>query len=329
MGKVGKIIKTIFSTVGIIIFAAILVAANTLLPSYGRMLNELTGYRQKFNTPAEAKTLDLAYNKSNYSTVDELKAAEQAFNEKEVAEGAVLLKHVDGYMPYEEGTTFSLFSHSSVDYITGSLMGDFGGKSGSIKDALESRGFKVNETLWKFYEEGNGSSYKRGPGSINYGAAEDFSINEAPLSVIEAEAGLTDTFDQTTAVFVLSRVVGEGRDMPRSMYTHTDKVEDQQKSYLEPNSDELEIISYLNENFDDVILLVNTCGSMELGWVEDYPNIHNVIYTGLPGTNGLNGLADILAGNVNPSGHLVDTYAFDAFSSPATQNYGSYYYPED
>ena len=205
MGKIGKIIKTVFSSVGVVIFTAVLVAANTLMPTYGRMLNEITGYRQKYKTPAAAKELDLEYNKSNYSTVDELKAAEQAFNRTEVAEGAVLLKHVDGYMPYAPGTTFSLFSHSSVDYITGSLMGDFGGKSGSIKDALVDSGFKVNETLWTFYSEGNGSSYKRGPGSINYGAAENFAINEVPLSVIEKEDGLTGTFEGTTAVFVLSR----------------------------------------------------------------------------------------------------------------------------
>ncbi len=329
MGKIGKIIKTVFSSVGIVFFTAVLVAANTLMPTYGRMLNEITGYRQKYSTPSSAKDLDLEYNKSNYSTVDELKAAEEAFNRTEVAEGAVLLKHVDGYMPYAKGTTFSLFSHSSVDYITGSLMGDFGGKSGSIKDALIDNGFNVNEKLWNFYSEGNGSSYKRGPGSINYGAAEDFSINEVPLNVIEAEEGLINTFEGTTAIFVLSRVVGEGRDMPRSMYAHTDNPEDQIKSYLEPNSDELEIISYLNDNFDDVLLLVNTCGSMELGWVEDYPNIHNVIYTGLPGSNGLYGLADILLGEANPSGHLVDTYAYDAFSSPAIQNYGSYYYLDE
>ena len=325
-GKAVKVIKTFFSSLVIIIMLAILIAANTLLPTYGRMINELTGYRQSFNTKSAAKELDLEYNKSDYSSIEELNAAEKSFNEKEVAEGSVLLKHVDGYMPYAEGTTFSLFSHSSVDYITGSLMGDFGGKSGSLRDALVDRGFNVNDTLWDFYETGTGSSYKRGSGSINYGAAEDFAINEVPLNVITQEPGLTDTFKGTTAIFVLSRVVGEGRDMPRSMYSHTDNPEDQVKSYLEPNSDELAIISYLNENFDDVLLLVNTCGSMELGWVEDYPNIHNVIYTGLPGTNGLNGLADILAGNVNPSGHLVDTYAYDAFSSPAAQNYGSYYY---
>ena len=325
----GKMIGSLFTSLMAIVMAAVLVAANTILPSYGRMINEIIGYRQSWKTPEAAKTLDLEYSKSDYSTEEELIAAEKAFNEQEVAEGAVLLKHEDGYMPYAAGTTFSLFSHSSVDYITGSLMGSFGGNGGSIRTALEEKGFSVNETLWDFYEKGNGSSYTRGTGSIDYGGDEDFAINETPIEVITGESGLTDTFEGTTAVFVLSRVVGEGRDMPRSMYRHTEIAEDKVKSYLEPDSVELGVLTYLNENFDDIVLLVNTCGSMELGWVEAFENIHNVIYTGLPGTYGLNAIADIFAGNVNPSGHLVDTYAYDAFSSPAIQNYGSYYYLDE
>ena len=324
-----KVFKTVLSSIAVIILAVILVAANTLLPTYGRMVTELTGYRQKWNTPSEAKKLDLTYNKPVYSTTEEQHAAEIDFNKREAQEGTVLLKYTPGYMPYAQGTEFSIFSHSSVDYITGSLMGSFGGNSGSIKDALEEKGFKVNESLWNFYAEGNGSSYKRASGSISYGAAEDFRINECPIDVVTGEEGLAETFDGTTAVFVLSRVVGEGRDMPRSMYNHTDIEEDKVKSYLEPDSVELGILQYLNENFDDVVLLLNTCGSMELGWTEDFDNIHTILYTGLPGTYGLYGVADILAGNVNPSGHLVDTYAYDAFSSPAAQNYGSYYYTEN
>lgn len=326
---IGNILGRVFSCFGAILMIVLLIAANTALPTYGRMVTEITGYRQSWNTPKEALGLDLEYNKPIYETEDEQHNAEIEFNQLEEQEGAVLLKYTKGYMPYEKGTEFSLFSHSSVDYITGSLMGSFGGNGGSIKTALEDRGFEVNQTLWDFYESGNGSDYHRGAGSISYGADEDFAINETPIEVITSEQGLTDTFEGTTAIFVLSRVVGEGRDMPRSMYNHTDIPEDKVKSYLEPDSVELSVLSYLNDNFDDILLLVNTCGSMELGWVEDFPNIHTVIYTGLPGTYGLNGVADIIAGNVNPSGHLVDTYAYDAFSSPAVQNYGSYYYADE
>jgi len=318
----GHILHTTILSILAILMAAILVLANTLLPTYGRMLNEIIGYKQSWKTPAEGNNLDLEYSKADYSSADEIKAAQQKLNEQIVGEGTVMLKGDTEHLPYAAGTKFSLFSHSSVDYLVGGYMG-----SGvSLKSALESRGFTVNDALWNFYSTGNGKTYTRGTGSINFGAAEDFRLNECPIDVITGEAGLTDTFADTTAVFVLSRVVGEGRDMPRSMYNHTDILEDKPKSYLEPDSVELGIIDYLNKNFKDVVVLINSPSVMETGWVENYENIHTVLYTGLPGSYGLNAVADILAGNVNPSGHLVDTAAYDAFSSPAAQNYGSYYY---
>ena len=65
--------------------------------------------------------------------------------------------------------------------------------------------------------------------------------------------------------------------MPRSMYNHTDVEEDKTKTYLEPDSVELEILQYLNDNFDDVVLLLNSSAAVDLSWVEDYPSIHTVI----------------------------------------------------
>ena len=318
----GHILHTMFLSILAVLMAVVLILANTLLPTYGRMVTEVLGYKQAWKTPAEGNNLDLEYNKADYSSADEIREAQQKLNEQIVGEGTVMLKGDTKHLPYAAGTKFSLFSHSSVAYLTGGYVA-----SGiTLKSALESRGFTVNDTLWDFYTIGNGKDYTRGTGSINFGAAEDFRLNECPIDVIMSEPGLEDTFADTTAVFVLSRVVGEGRDMPRSMYNHTDILEDKTKNYLEPDSVELGIIDYLNKNFKDVVILINSPSVMETGWVEQYENIHTVLYTGLTGTYGLNSVADILAGNVNPSGHLVDTAAYDAFSSPAAQNYGSYYY---
>lgn len=309
----GHILHTMFLSILAVLMAVVLILANTLLPTYGRMVTEVLGYKQAWKTPAEGNNLDLEYNKADYSSADEIREAQQKLNEQIVGEGTVMLKGDTKHLPYAAGTKFSLFSHSSVAY----LIGGYFASGITLKSALESRGFTVNDTLWDFYTIGNGKDYTRGTGSINFGAAEDFRLNECPIDVITSEPGLEDTFADTTAVFVLSRVVGEGRDMPRSMYNHTDILEDKTKNYLEPDSVELGIIDYLNKNFKDVVILINSPSVMETGWVEQYENIHTVLYTGLTGTYGLNSVADILAGNVNPSGHLVDTAAYDAFSSPA------------
>ena len=61
--------------------------------------------------------------------------------------------------------------------------------------------------------------------------------------------------------------------MPRSMYNHADKQEDKEKSYIELDSTETEIIKYLNDNYKDVILLVKSSAAMELDWLKQYPNI--------------------------------------------------------
>lgn len=318
-----KILRTIggmIKTIGVLLLIAIFLASNLVLPRFSRMFNEILTYKQTYNTPS-AMGLDLEYNKPDF-TKDELKTVGQNLNEEIAGEGIVLLQN-DGIMPFAEGTKFSFFSHSSVD----TLVGGYLGGSLTLKDAFESRGFAVNEKLWNFYKK-DAKDYKRGPGSISYGRSEDFSINECPVSEIE-NAGIEDSLAGTTGVFVWSRVVGEGRDMPRSMYSHTDIAEDKVKSYLEPDSVELGVLSYMNEHFDNIVLLVNSPSAMELGWVEDFENIRAVVLMGLPGTYGLNAVADIFAGNINPSGHLADTMAYDAFSSPAAQNYGDFQYVDE
>ena len=83
---------------------------------------------------------------------------------------------------------------------------------------------------------------------------------------------------------------------------------------------ELGVIQYLNDNFDNVILVVNTNNAFELGWVADYPNITAVLWAPGAGGDTCRSIADVLSGAVNPSGHLADTFAYDAFSSPAMQN---------
>ena len=108
--------------------------------------------------------------------------------------------------------------------------------------------------------------------------------------------------------------------MPRSMYNYADKQEDKEKSYIELDSTETEIIKYLNDNYKDVILLVKSSAAMELDWLKQYPNIKAVVYS----QNVTNALAKVFSGEVNPSGRTVDTFAADALASPAAQNFGSY-----
>lgn len=318
----GKVIRTIISGVLAIVLVVLMVAANTVLASNDRMVNCILGDVDKTidNLKAETEGLDLNYNKADY-TEDEIGDAEADLSGRISQEGIVLLKNEENMLPLSEDSTFSFFSANTAKLTVGGGM--LGGGTG-LRDVYEEKGAKINDTLWQFYAEGAGKDYGLASGSISFGDAEDFRINECPLSEISKEA--LDSVKDTVPVYVLKRVAGEGRDMPRSMYNHADSQEDKERSYLEPDSAEREILQYLNDNYDNTVLVVNSNAALELDWLADYPNIHSVIYA--PGS--MDSVTDVLTGKVNPSGRTVDTFAADALASPAAQNFGDYaYYNED
>lgn len=334
--KVGRVIKTILKSVLALVLVAVLVVMNVLMPSalssYGRMVNSLLGYEQHWdNSGVNSEGLDLEYYTADY-TSETIKDAEEALDKQIAAEGFVLLQNEDSNLPVEKGTTLSFFgenikSLASSQSMVSAYLGSSSSTSGLVS-ALESHGLSANQTLLDFYTTGAGKDYTMGSGSISFGASEDFAINECPLEVLE-QNNVLESAQGTTPVFVLRRVAGEGRDMPRSMYNHADNAEDQAKTYLEPDSTELEILQYLNDNFDNTVVIVNTASALDLGFLEDMPNIKSVLFVPSAGTYGLDSLAGILAGDINPSGRTADTFSSEPLASPAAQNYGDYAYVDE
>lgn len=281
----------------------------------------------------ETKNLDKQYNKSDYADKTELDRKEAEFVREAGAEGFVLLENsseANKGLPIKTSETskkkLSLFSKNSVNMIAGGTGSGVGYINGDLKTALEAQNYIVNETLWNFYKTGKGAGYKLGEGVLGFGSSYNWSINECPLSVMEGEAGLLDSAKDTTPVFIFSRTGGEGGDLARHMGAYTNVDADKEKHYLEPDSVELGIIDYLNKNFNDIIIVVNTNNAFELGWIKDYTNITAVLWAPGAGGETYNSLADVISGKVNPSGHLVDTFAYDAFSSPAMKNMGDIEY---
>ena len=331
--KVGRVVKTVLKSVVAVLLVALLVINNAVLPGiysgFKRMADNILGYEQGWdNSGVDAEGLDLDYYKTDYTT-DTIKDAEKALDQQIAAEGYVLLQNEGDSLPLEKGTTLSFFgesvkslanSQNMLTMVTGSSSDTSG-----LESALEAHGLSVNQELLDFYMNGAGKDYTLGVGSIGYGTDEDFSINECPLSVLQ-DAGVLGSAEGTTPVFVLRRVAGEGRDMPRSMYNHADNPEDQVKTYLEPDCTELEILQYLNDNFDNTVLIVNTASALDLDFLEDMPNIKSVLFVPSAGTYGLDSLAGILAGDINPSARTADTFSGKPLESPAAQNYGDYEY---
>ncbi len=322
--------KIIVGSISIAAVVSAMVVVNAL--AFGYFSNFLTSYLGYFKlSENKSSDLDATYYAKRYDE-DTLTSKKTALSEDITLNGITLLKNDSGTsLPYKLGTTFSLFSQSCDDWV-GAGTGSGSSSSGkNLKNCLEEGGFKVNDTLWNFYSKGNGSSYKRGSGSISFGDGEDYRINECPASVLQSESGLESSYEGTSAVFIFSRMGGEGRDMARGMVQHADSAEDKKKNYLEPDSTELALLDYISSLscFDDILLIINCNNAPELGWVSNYPKIHAVLQVPGTGMDGLHSLSKILSGETSPSGHLVDTYVYDNFSSPASVNCDeSVYYPE-
>ena len=276
--KVGRVIKSILKLVLAFVLAALMAAGNLVLPGFSRMGNSfLGGYSQSWdNSKVNTAGLDLDYNKADYDS-ESIKDAEKDLDRRLAAEGVVLAQNDGDALPLAKGTKLSFFGANSrtLGSAQSMLTAATGGSSSSsaaLNAALEAHGLSANTTLQEFYSEGAGKDYVQGAGSVSFGDAEDFRLNECPISVMQ-DAGVLDSAKDTTPVFVMKRVAGEGRDAPRSMYNHADSAEDKVKNYLEPDSTELQILQYINDNFDNGIVLVNSAVVVELDWLAQFPNI--------------------------------------------------------
>ncbi|HJD02430.1 MAG TPA: glycoside hydrolase family 3 C-terminal domain-containing protein [Candidatus Mediterraneibacter excrementavium] len=240
------------------------------------------------------------YYASDFSSEEELKAHEQELSRQLMAEGMVMLKNDDHALPLASGAKVSLFSTSSVNFLYGASAGSSGAVDTSsvesLKDVFETEGFEVNPTLWDFYA-GRENQFRNG---LNI----EVPVAEYSQEVLDSFAGYGDA-----AVIVLSRGGQEAMDMAEGSLGLTE--------------DEAAMIAMVNDSFDNIVVLLNTANPMELGWMNDYANIKACIWAGFPGQFGITSIPQILNGTENPSGKLVDTYAYSSLNSPAMSNFGS------
>lgn len=268
----------------------------------------------------------VVYYETGFSSTEELEAYDKQVAEQLAGEGIVLLMNEDNALPLASDAAVSAFSHSSVDFVTcgiGSADIDTS-NAPTFKEALESVGLTVNPTLWDFYDTGAGSSYIRYPGKLanqTEGATRDeYTVNEVPVSVYTDDVTSSYASYNDAAIVVISRIAGEGADLEYGEYTNG-------TNYLSLCQDEQDMLEMVCENFDTVIVVINSTNAMECDFLTsgEY-DIDAALWIGYTGTWGLNALADILVGNVNPSGHLVDTYCNDNTTAPSMVGiYGSTY----
>lgn len=252
-------------------------------------------------------------------------------------EGAVLVKN-DGLLPLSAETkALNVFGWASTNPCYG------GTGSGAVDTStcvtllagLENGGYTLNETLSKLYV----SYAKERPEATM--TTVDWTLPEPSLEYYTDEIMAEAKSVSDIAVIVIARVGGEGTDLPTDfgavnadgspLYTYVDNSDAYSdftagQHYLELSQTEKNLVELVCGNFDSVIVIYNSANAMELGWVDEYPQIKSVICCPGAGETGFNALGKILNGEVNPSGKLSDTYVYDLTSTPAFNNFGNFTY---
>ena len=293
------------------------------------------------------------YYKSDYASGEEMLTAAQQLAQNIEAEGIVLLKNDNSALPLAKNElNVSLFGRTSVDPIyTGAGSAATESSPVNYKDAFLHHGFSINETLFDFYANHPYSTESHniemmtgmGPMPVEYtgrgfisamGAATFVNDIIAEVPVEDYPAELADSFAEYNgaAIVFIGRVGGEGCDLPTDMSEHGYTEADKAKHYLELDSREEAMLSYVKAQkdagvFNKIVVVCNTANAMELNFLNDAAyGIDAAVWVACVGDQGAESVAAVLNGEVNPSGRTVDTYVSDLTADPSYVNFDDTYY---
>ena len=325
-------LRMIFTPIVTVLLVLALIAA-PVFTTVGPLLWSTLFPPDNLNSDSEAARLAIGEAKENVVTLE--------------SEGAVLVKNENGALPLDAAAQpkINIFGAGAFGMLYG------GGGSGvfvtnatvkgnelyatRLEKALADEGFEYNEELYNlvanYYESGK---YKvthtdydiqcqlntypdngKLDGQIVIPTTclpQDNEPEAAAYTAAYAELGGKTLLASAkefsdTALFCVSRAGSEDGDLRYSEVKLTDR--------------ERDVIGLLKDNFEKVIVLINSSNAMELGILDD-ENVDAVLWVGHPGLTGNEAVAGILAGRIDPSGKLADTWAYDVSTAPAFLMYG-------
>ncbi|MGM9593007.1 MAG: glycoside hydrolase family 3 C-terminal domain-containing protein [Candidatus Onthomonas sp.] len=246
-------------------------------------------------------------------------------------EGTVLLRNEDGALPLSKETKqVNVFGWSATQWIQG---GSGSGQCATLETdllaALKEAGISYNEELIQMYTDFQSTRPYFADGTLHTYPAEFCRLYEPSVNDTDyySEALLANAEAYSdTAIVVIGRVGGESNDAPKTQYKQVVKngeiIADDTRTYLDLSTEEEELLTYVGVHFETVIVLVNNTNMMSLAPLESIPGIDACLLLGGTGENGAKAIPSILYGDVNPSGRLTDTYAYDLKTSSTYANSG-------
>lgn len=283
-----------------------------------------------------AETIDNYVTGTHLDTSEKATAAVMETGEKVAeriaAEGAVLLKN-DGALPLASDVTkVNVFGWGSTQWLgSGSGSGRVVSTDTGLLDALEAAGIDYNSELTDMYKA---FQPERPYASNQVGTLNSWP--EQSCRLYEPDINDTDYYTTTmlenakafsdTAIVVFNRFAGESNDCPQVQYKQTTKdgdiIVDESRTYLDLSTEEEDLLTYVGENYENVIVLLNTGNVMAVGQVESIPGVDACLMVGLTGTNAATAIPKLLWGDINPSGRTADTWAYRFDTAASYANAG-------
>ncbi|KAA8816596.1 beta-glucosidase [Bifidobacterium callitrichos] len=268
---------------------------------------------------------------TKYMLSDDTVAAANKLAKDVQAEAVTMLKNDDDNLPLasKKVNVFGWGSTNPVYGGTGSGSMSEQYPTVSLLDGLKQAGIETNADLTKLYTD-----YRKDRPEVGMWA-QDWTLPEVPAdqysdSLISEAKSFSDE-----AVVVITRVGGEGADLPMNMkaegITYTNNSKDYEdfkagEGFLQLSQTERNMLDLVTKNYSKVTLVYNGANTFQLDFLNDYPQIKSVLWCPPAGQTGFSALGEVLAGAVNPSGKTSDTFLKDLSKNPSTNNFGDFDY---
>lgn len=323
------------------------VAAGPVVDSYRTDIDKFLGTKSSAMV-TDSTDEDMYTYKSDYSSTTELLDSIEDLGERMSEEGTVLLKNENNALPLSKDETqkLSLLGFSSYYPVQGGDMGSsLNENKGTDADtvdfveALNAKGFGINEDLQKLYKSleadfktevnmwGNIMEYYHITAPATDGVFASKEPSQEKMDSVDDK--WKDSMDDYNVMLV---TIGRSSTENGTYLPGVDGVDASQNlNQTDPlglSDDERDLINAAVEakenNGGKVIVMLNNANAMEIDEIKNNDGVDAIMEIGFPGGYGFYGVADILSGEANPSGHLTDTYAVTNANSPAAQNFGNY-----
>lgn len=244
--------------------------------------------------------------------------AGEILSEEIVDEGIILLKNEEENLPLQNKKV-NVFGTSAYGfrYSGGGSGGADTSRALSLFDGLNEAGIEFNAELNEMYKEMDEVESISGESSTGL------------MAVVGSMISPTD-MDEPAVDYLTDDILKQAKDYSdEALITITSagvESSDMSLEDLQLTENKKELIRKVSEYFENITVVINAGNTLELGFLEEVPQVKSIVWVGTPGPYGTRSLGNVLAGNINPSGRTTDTYAYDVSSAPATENFGDYQY---